>query len=464
MASNESGSEANHHAPQGLFRILSPIPPTHTALAPAFLADNEASLQRLGPAIWLAVGCFWLVFIIVDATLYRAVFWPLALLRIVLVVNALAVAFVSYRRLHAVSPFNLYGVSVLITWATICLMLIVNRDSTGQYAMPLTGGILFIALLPWTVPWMLTLSLAPWLFYTLALLFIPDALVSLRVWVFNISILTTALLGLAAYTQLQRLRWANFFNEQQVLSLNRRMQGELNLARGIQQSLLAAPQARWLQFELACYSEPAREVGGDFYLYHGFSDGRLALAVGDISGKGLPAALLMSTSLASLQASLGDETSPATRLARLDYVLTPYTKASRQNCALCYAELQGKSMRLANAGGIAPLIRRRAGCTEWIEIGGLPLGVGLGAQLGYQDRSVALESGDLVVFCSDGLVETMNERGELFGFDRVEQATRDCAARTPRDLVDGLLGAATFFRGAAEQHDDLTIVVIGVQE
>jgi serine phosphatase RsbU (regulator of sigma subunit) len=445
-------------------RHLNPVPPAHAALAEAFQADNEASLQRLGPAIWLAVGCFWCVYFLVDATLYREVLWQLATLRILLIVNAFSVAYISYRRLFNISPFDLYGVSGLLTWAIIGCMLIVNRDPTGQYGMAFFGGLFIVSLLPVSISWLLVLIITPWLFYTIALLFIEGALLALRVWIFDISLIMTAILGMAVHVQLQRLRWANFFNEQQVRTLNQHMQNELALARGIQQGLLAAPQARWLQFDLACFSEPAREVGGDFYLYHGFSDGRLALAVGDISGKGLPAALLMSTSLASLQASLGDELSPATRLARLDYVLTPYTKASRQNCALCYAELQGHTMRVANAGCIGPLVRRRDGRTEWVEIGGLPLGAGLGARFGYQDRTVLLENGDLIVFCSDGLVETMNEQGELFGFERVEQVVRDCTAHMPRGLVDDLLNAAAFFRGAAEQHDDLTIVVIGVQE
>ncbi len=138
--------------------------------------------------------------------------------------------------------------------------------------------------------------------------------------------------------------------------------------------------------------------------------------VGDVAGKGMPASLFMAVSIASLQAIMGHNFSPAELLAELDTALVPYTKQQRQNCDMCYAEicrtaevvgdscLVTATIRVANAGCITPLIKRADGTIEWVEVGGLPLGTGLGAKFGYEQQELAMSAGDILILMTDGIV------------------------------------------------------------
>jgi PAS domain S-box-containing protein len=260
---------------------------------------------------------------------------------------------------------------------------------------------------------------------------------------------------------------------QQLQALTQRLQRELNLAQKIQQSLLPASQPTWTGLDLVCYSMPAREVGGDFYAYHTFEDQHglrhFAIAVGDVTGKGMPAALLMATSLTALQSAITHTSSPIDLLAELDLAIEPYTRATHQNCALCYAEITPPTlilepwvMRVANAGCITPLVCRANGAVEWVDIGGIPLGVGVSAQVNYTEAILTLAKGDSVIFTSDGVIEATNALDHMFGFERLEQAV----ARSPRlsaaATLTHLLAEVTTFTGPTEPHDDLTIVVLQV--
>jgi PAS domain S-box-containing protein len=257
----------------------------------------------------------------------------------------------------------------------------------------------------------------------------------------------------------------------QLQSLNDRLQGELTLAHKIQQGLLLPPQP---YPNLVCYSSPAREVGGDFYMYHVFESptqaaeiGTMAVAVGDVSGKGMPAALLMAVSLTALQSMVAQAIDPAALLVQLDRVIAPYTQATRQNCALCYMVIASQAngtaqVRVANAGCVAPLIRRAGGRVEWVEVGGLPLGVGLGAQLGYPEANLNLRPGELVLLTSDGLVEATDEAGNLFGFERLAQVVAQGPQTDATAMLAHLQAEVAAFTGQTEPHDDLTIVVLQV--
>lgn len=255
------------------------------------------------------------------------------------------------------------------------------------------------------------------------------------------------------------------------------MQRELEMARNIQISLLPPAHPRWSGPDVVCYSKPAQEIGGDFYAYHTLSGkldgeqapaGGFALVVGDISGKGMPAAMLMAVSLASLQTVIDQPFSPAELLAHLDQVLAHYTQTTRQNCALCYVELisalngDDRKLLVANAGCVAPIIRRAAGPVEWVDVGGLPLGIGLGAKFGYQEVSLSLAPCDLVILTSDGVIEAMNESGELFGFERLEQAVLAGPTNSAGAMLEHLKTRLVNYMGATEPHDDMTIVVAQV--
>jgi sigma-B regulation protein RsbU (phosphoserine phosphatase) len=258
---------------------------------------------------------------------------------------------------------------------------------------------------------------------------------------------------------------------------------ELTLAQEIQQSLLPPAHPRWERLDVVCDSRPAREMGGDFYAYHAFARSagskqpapalfedseRFALAVGDISGKGMPAALLMATSLASFQSIIGQGLPPGQLLTHLDRAIEHYTGAMGQNCALVYVEIVPPAgsvpglMRVANAGCMIPLLRRANGLIEWVDAYGIPLGMGFGSELGYPTFEVELAPDDMIILTSDGVVEANNARQELFGFERLEQAVAGGPTVNSQTMLDHLQTTVAAFVGATEPHDDATIVVIKV--
>ena len=261
--------------------------------------------------------------------------------------------------------------------------------------------------------------------------------------------------------------------EQERLRLSA-LERELAIAHEIQESLLPPPRPEWPALDVLCYSVSAREVGGDFYAYHTFDDTRYAIAVGDVSGKGTSAALLMSVSLASFQSTVRRNLAPGALLGSLDRMIATYTRGNNQNCALVYAEIApmnnltesndgaGWQLLVANAGCVVPLVRRRNGVVDWVDAFGIPLGTKYGAHFGYTPVETTLEKGDMVILTSDGVVEATNWAGEMFGFERLEAAiasgSRTSAQVMSRHLQESVAG----FVGDLEPHDDLTIVVVQV--
>ena len=119
-------------------------------------------------------------------------------------------------------------------------------------------------------------------------------------------------------------------------------------------------------------------------------------------------------------------------------------------------------MRVANAGCVMPLVRRRDGSVGWIEVFGTPLGMQLSAEFPYQEAEVSLGPGDLIILTSDGVVEANNGLGEMFGFDRLEQAVAAGPSTSAEAMLEHLKAAVAAFVGTTEPHDDLTIVVVQV--
>lgn len=268
-------------------------------------------------------------------------------------------------------------------------------------------------------------------------------------------------------------------------TLNTRLQSEMGMAREIQQKLLPPPSPNWPDLDVICYTQPAREVGGDFYTYYTFdtrlrlNKRRFAIAIGDVSGKGMPAALLMTISLASFKNNITQAyslnklvtdlvTEPyslSKLLTDLDKDIAFYTATMRHNCALVYVEITKSNdpdninLRAVNAGCITPIIRRTDGTVTWVDVGGIPLGVGLGAEFGYQEKVLSLGKGDLVILASDGVVEANNESQEMFGFDRLEQAVASGPQTSAQAMLEHLKSRVSAFVGHTEPHDDLTLVV-----
>ena len=241
------------------------------------------------------------------------------------------------------------------------------------------------------------------------------------------------------------------------------LHSELELASEIQQGLLPSASIEWHHVELMCYSKPTLEIGGDFYSYHLFDEDSFALAVGDVSGHGIPAALLMATTLSLFNSTFSRKVDPCERLAELDRELVPYTETRHQNCAFCYLELDERSLYIANAGGIPPYIRRMNGHSQMLNVGGFPLGHGLGAEFGYKGEQVTLAKGDMVVLVTDGAVEARNSEEFMFGFDRLERVIARGPNGTAQAMLDHVVDEVTGFIDVNQPQDDFTIVVIRIK-
>lgn len=245
---------------------------------------------------------------------------------------------------------------------------------------------------------------------------------------------------------------------------NEHLRHGLALARDIQQGMMPSTPP-WRSEILSVYgrSLPASEVGGDFYTYMALADGRAAVAIGDISGKGVAAALLMALTSSTLESQAHFIDHPAAMLRALHEALRPRLQANQMNAALQIAVFaaDARSVTVANAGMIAPLLSRCApgqpAGGSFIEVGGLPIGTAIDAH--YREVTVPLAPGDTLIFLSDGIVEAHNEAGELYGFERLEQAVAHLTGDLGVvELVQRILAEVLAFAGKAEPHDDITII------
>ncbi|MBP7694758.1 MAG: SpoIIE family protein phosphatase [Anaerolineales bacterium] len=257
------------------------------------------------------------------------------------------------------------------------------------------------------------------------------------------------------------VRVAQLVRQQQQQALEReRLEQELRVARLIQQTLLPRELPRLPGWQVAAYYQPARAVGGDFYDFITFADGRLGLVIGDVTDKGVPAALVMATTRSILRSAAQRWDSPGQILEYANDMLVGDIPPKMFVTCL-FAVLDPASGRLvfANAGHDLPYRRHAAGVDE-LRAKGMPLG--LLAGMHYEEKEVALEPGDNALFYSDGLVEAHNPQREMFGFPRLKASLgRRPYADGGAGLVDFLLAERTAFVGPAwEQEDDTAMVIL----
>jgi serine phosphatase RsbU (regulator of sigma subunit) len=239
-----------------------------------------------------------------------------------------------------------------------------------------------------------------------------------------------------------------------------RVEQELRVARTIQQASLPKEVPELEGWQISPFYRPAREVGGDFYDFHLLSEGRLGLVVGDATGKGVPAALVMSTTCGMLQlaAQALDSSSPSEVLARVNETLL--ARIPLNMFVTCfYAILDPESARLsyANAGHDLPYLRRAGGDAEELRARGMPLGLMPG--MSYEQKEMVLGAGEAAIFYSDGLVEAHDQRGEMFGFPRLRALVAEHGE--VRSLEDFLMEELYSFVGEGwEQEDDITLLTL----
>jgi serine phosphatase RsbU (regulator of sigma subunit) len=237
----------------------------------------------------------------------------------------------------------------------------------------------------------------------------------------------------------------------------RRLEEELAVARRIQASLLPAsvPEADGL--EIAAVTRPCLEVGGDFYDFLDLGDEALGLAVADVSGKGVPAALILSGLQATLRGEASAQSAPEPVVAKINARLCADVE-SGNFASLLYGhlDLRRRSFRYVNAGHPAGLVVRRDGSLRRLETGGLLLGVERTAE--YAAGEHRFEEGELLVLYSDGVTDVLNEADEEFGQERLESLLPRLAHLPSRAVIDGIVAAVERFVGGT-LPDDLTLLV-----
>jgi sigma-B regulation protein RsbU (phosphoserine phosphatase) len=243
----------------------------------------------------------------------------------------------------------------------------------------------------------------------------------------------------------------------------RRLGEDLETARQLQIGLLprAAPETEGL--EVAFAYEPARQLGGDFYDFMHCEGGRFAIAVGDVAGKGAPAALYGALAVGTLRARVAENTcDPATTLQEMNrHLLQPEIENRFVAMAFGIFDAKKRTLTIANAGFARPSLVRGGRVAE-IGIEGVPLGLLPGTT--YDERTIQLEAGDLVIFASDGITEAQDTQSEQFSQRKMESLLAGASAKTVQEVADALMDASrAFARGTSEElHDDRTVVVLRV--
>ena len=244
-----------------------------------------------------------------------------------------------------------------------------------------------------------------------------------------------------------------------------RMEEELSIAKDLQVSMLPAECPEIEGLDIAAYSMSAKEVGGDFYDFIDMGSNRAGLVIGDVTGKSVSGALVMSASrsifrmLSEESLSVGDIMIKANRRTKKDIITGMFV-------ALLYAELDAreKMITMCSAGQTQPVYySAQSGTVALLETEGDTFPLGILEDVDYQETKVHFEPGDRIVFYTDGIVEAMNEKREMFGFDRLLEMVRNSASANPKELLDIILAGVDAFAGDTAQHDDLTVIVVGAE-
>ena len=263
--------------------------------------------------------------------------------------------------------------------------------------------------------------------------------------------------ALGTYDRMRRQIEASY----RVLRERDALEREMNVAREVQLELLPRAVPDFEGLELAGVCRPAVAVGGDYYDYLRYGDGRLGLVIVDVSGKGVPAALLMASLQASVRSLFPTVADPGELQARLNDALCRSSSVARYATAfLADFDPDVRRMTYSNAGHLPGLIIRGEE-TIRCEQGGLPIGLFEG--VGYETGSLTLAPGDLLALFTDGVTEAPAPDGEEFGADRLADLLRTYQDRPLDAALQGVLDALLDWSGPVDPHDDVTLVLARVQ-
>lgn len=265
-------------------------------------------------------------------------------------------------------------------------------------------------------------------------------------------------------------------NVRRLLSIEKereRLQAELEIAREVQNQLYPkkVPEVESLALTAVC--NPARMVSGDYYDYQQLGSDKVAIAIGDVAGKGISAALLMATvqssfrsqirgsleiAVAAPEARARIQVSTSHLVSQLNQQL--YADTSPEKYATFYLgvyDVDSSTLTYTNAGHLPPVLVRN-GVASRLEVNGMVVGAFPFAR--YGESQVVLHSGDLIVFFTDGMTEPENEYGEMFGEDRLVDIVVRNAHRSDREIIESIMEAVHEWTGAGELQDDMTLLVL----
>ncbi|HAS53967.1 MAG: hypothetical protein A2X56_00525 [Nitrospirae bacterium GWC2_57_13] len=239
-----------------------------------------------------------------------------------------------------------------------------------------------------------------------------------------------------------------------------RLVKDMEFARTVQQSFLPDSPPRAAGYTFSAHYTPAQEVGGDFYDFIPLDRGRTGVVIGDVSGKGVPAALFMAKLGSDLRTLAYTERGPGEAFGKLNDLLAARSRRGMFATAL-YLEVETETGRLTvtNAGHLPPLVRRGDGTMQKLtQAVGAPLGILPGMAFGQE--IVTLGKGDSVVLYTDGVIEAMNDQEELYGYERFEAVVKSGPA-DPGGLSAAIVQSVNAFTGLTAQHDDITLLCFG---
>lgn len=247
---------------------------------------------------------------------------------------------------------------------------------------------------------------------------------------------------------------------ERLLADEQRLERDIATAREVQSGLLPATPPKICGLSIGTAASPARELGGDFYDFLPYGGGRTAIAVGDVAGKGTPAALFGAMSIGILRGyGFQHRCGPGAMLRYMNERLQ-LPRVGPRFLAMTFAvfDEMDRTLTISNAGVPWPYLAR-AGALDKIPIAGMPLG--LMEDFEYDEWSTALMPGDVVVFCSDGISEAMNASREMFGGARLRAVIRENLSRNPDEIARAILNTVAVHSGGLESlSDDCTVVVL----
>jgi sigma-B regulation protein RsbU (phosphoserine phosphatase) len=237
------------------------------------------------------------------------------------------------------------------------------------------------------------------------------------------------------------------------------MQEEIKLASKIQNDLLPKFAPDIPGYEIAGRSIPAQVVGGDYFDFIPMDEHRLAICVGDVSGKGLPASLLMANTQATLRGQTLINASPRLCMERSNKLLYDST-STEKFVTMFYSILDFSTHQLiySNAGHDIPYLLSTAASVIRLKTGGVPLS--MLEHFSFEEATVVLQPDDVLVICSDGIPEAMDVNQQQFGEERLSALLNTLRTVSAVGVIDEIVAAVTGHAGAASQADDMTVVVV----